>query len=165
MQKKQTLQDAVAAVVVEYTDTEFEAFKERLEKDLLRTSFDEQADSGTIKMILTNLGRCFDNVTMEYAKRNGYLEQLANKTYGLIPRQIAMNAIGSNEVSRKKNSIHAPEVYKNEDGKTFNLYAIQAGLEREVAYLQIVMKQLEYKRSTLIAYLTANKIEAGLIGD
>lgn len=160
--KNQDLRDTTATVVVEYNDPAFEEFKEQLEKDLMRTNFDEQADSGIIKIILSNLSRCFDNTTREYARVNSDLEQLVNKSYGLIPRQIVMNSVGTNEVERKRNGIHAPEVYKSTQGKTVNLYALQAGLEREASYLQMVMKQLEYKRSTLIAYLTANKLEAGI---
>lgn len=165
LKQGQDLRDAVASVTVEYYDPAFAAFKEQLEKDLLRTAFDDQADSGIVRMILSNLSRCFDNVTREYAFVNSNLEQLTNKSYGLIPRQIVMNATaGTNEVSRKRNGVHAPEVYKTDSGSTINLYALQAGLEQEAAYLQMIMKQLEYKRSTLIAYLTANKLEAG-IGD
>lgn len=165
LKKGQDLRDAVASVTVEYYDPAFAAFKEQLEKDLVRTNFDDQANSGIVRMILSNLSRCFDNVTREYAFVNSNLEQLTNKSYGLIPRQIVMNATaGTNEVSRKRNGVHAPEVYKTDSGSTINLYALQAGLEQEAAYLQMIMKQLEYKRSTLIAYLTANKLEAG-IGD
>ena len=165
LNKNQELQDAVQSVVSVYTDTAFEDFKEQLEQDLLRTAFDERADTGMIRIILSNLGRCFDNVTRQYAKVNANLEQLTNKSYGLIPRQIVMNSNGVNEVSRKQNGVHAPEVYKLPNGKTMNLYALQAGLEAEAIYLQMIMKQLEYKRSTLIAYLTAHKIEAGIIGE
>ena len=165
LKKDQELQDAIASVIPDYVDTAFNEFKEQMEKDLLLTAFDEQADTGVIRVILSNLGRCYDNATSEYAKVNTYLEQLTNKTYGLITRQIILNSNGINEVARKQNGVHAPEVYTAPDGKTMNLYALQAALEAEAIYLQAVLKKLEYKRSTLIAFLTANKLEAHLTGD
>lgn len=163
--KNQELTDALAVVVPPYTDTAFEEFKEQMEADLLRTAFDEQADTAVIKVILSNLSRCYDNAAKEYAKVNMHLERLANKTYGLIPRQIIANSNGLNEAARKQNGIHAPEIYTAPNGETMNLYALQAALEAEVIYLQMVMKKLEYKRSTLISFLTANKLEAGITGD
>ena len=163
--KSQNLQDVIATVIQEYKDPEFEEFKERLEENLLRTSFDDRADTGVIKMILANLSCCFDNVTKEYARVNSCLSQLNNKSYGLITRQIALNSIGTNDANRKRNGVHAPEIYKTSNGKTINLYGLEAALEKESLYLQMVMKQLEYKRSTLIAYLTANKLESNIIGE
>ena len=153
------------SVIPDYIDTAFEEFKTQMEEDMLRTAFDEQADTGVIKVILSNLGRCFDNATSEYAKVNTYLEQLTNKTYGIIPRQITLNSNGANEVARKQNGVRAPEIYTTPDGKTMNLYALQAALEAEAIYLQAVLKKLEYKRSTLVAFLTANKQEAHMMGD
>ena len=73
LKQGQDLRDAVASVTVEYYDPAFAAFKEQLEKDLLRTAFDDQADSGIVRMILSNLSRCFDNVTREYAFVNSNL--------------------------------------------------------------------------------------------
>lgn len=161
---RQNLQDVVAAVIQEYKDPEFEEFKERLEENLKRTSFDDRADTGVVKMILANLSCCYDNVTKEYARVNSSLSQLNNKSYGLITRQIALNSVGTNDAIRKRNGMHAPEIYKTSNGKTINLYGVEAALEKQALYLQMIMKQLDYKRSTLIAYLTANKYEADNLG-
>ena len=161
---RQNLQDVVAAVIQEYKDPEFEEFKERLEENLKRTSFDDRADTGVVKMILANLSCCYDNVTKEYARVNSSLSQLNNKSYGLITRQIALNSVGTNDAIRKRNGMHAPEIYKTSNGKTINLYGVEAALEKQAFYLQMIMKQLDYKRSTLIAYLTANKYEADNLG-
>ena len=161
---RQNLQDVVASVIQEYKDPEFEEFKERLEENLKRTSFDDRADTGVVKMILANLSCCYDNVTKEYARVNSSLSQLNNKSYGLITRQIALNSVGTNDAIRKRNGMHAPEIYKTSNGKTINLYGVEAALEKQAFYLQMIMKQLDYKRSTLIAYLTANKYEADNLG-
>ena len=115
-------------------------------------------------MILANLSCCYDNVTKEYARVNSSLSQLNNKSYGLITRQIALNSVGTNDAIRKRNGMHAPEIYKTSNGKTINLYGVEAALEKQAFYLQMIMKQLDYKRSTLIAYLTANKYEADNLG-
>ena len=165
LNKNQEVADACAVVIPVYTDTEFEDFKEQLEEDLKWTSFDEHADTGQIRIIVSHLSRCFDNVSRQYAKTNTRLEQLSNKTYGIIPRQIILNSNGSNEATRKQNGVHAPEVYKGTDGKTINLYALQGALEAESIYLQTIMRQLEFKRSTLISYLNAHKMETIAIGD
>ena len=163
--KNQDLREALASVLPEYNDPAFEEFKKNLMDDLRLTTFNADATSAEIRVVLSRLSQCYDNVAFQYADINKNLEQLANKTYGLITRQIAVNAIGANDAARKKNSIHAPEVYKDASGKTMNLYALQAGLEQEAMFLQMVMKSLDYKRSTLIAYLTANKLEADTLGD
>lgn len=165
LKKNLELTDALKDVVPDYQDTAFEEFKEQMDRDLLRTAFDETADAGVIKVILSNLGRCYDNAAKQYAEINKNLEHLTNKSYGLITRQIVMNTNGANEAERKQNGVHAPEVYKTPGGSTINLYALQAALEAEAIYVQMVMKKLEYKRSTLIAFLTANKLESSMIGD
>lgn len=165
LSRNQDLREAVASVIPEYNDPAFEEFKKNLKEDWRHTTFDANATSAEIRVVLSRLSQCYDNVAFQYADVNKNLEQLANKTYGLITRQIAVNAVGTNEAARKKNSIYAPEVYKDTSGKTMNLYALQAGLEQEAMYLQMVMKSLEYKRSTLIAYLTANKLESETLGD
>lgn len=162
--KNKELTEVLASVMPEYIDTAFEEFKEGLEKDLKWTVFDERADAATLRTIISNLTRCFDNVTREYARVNTYLEQLSNKSYGMIPRQIILNSNGANEIGRKQAGVHAPEVYKN-GNETINLYALQAALEGEAIYLQMIMKQLDYKRSMLISALTAHKIEGEIIGD
>ena len=165
LSRNQDLREAVASVIPEYNDPAFEEFKKNLKEDWRHTTFDANATSAEIRVVLSRLSQCYDNVAFQYADVNKNLEQLTNKTYGLITRQIAVNAVGANDAARKKNSIHAPEVYKDASGKTMNLYALQAGLEQEAMYLQMVMKSLEYKRSTLIAYLTANKLESETLGD
>lgn len=162
--KNKELTEILASVMPKYIDTAFEEFKEGLEKDLKWTVFDERADAATLRTIISNLTRCFDNVTREYARVNTCLEQLSNKSYGMIPRQIILNSNGANEIGRKQAGVHAPEVYKN-GTETINLYALQAALEGEAIYLQMIMKQLDYKRSMLISALTAHKIEGEIIGD
>lgn len=154
------LMDAVSLVVPEYEDPSYAEFMEHMEQALLRTVFDERADAGVIKVILSNLARCYDNATRKYADVSAKLETVANKNYGLIIRQTAANSIGSNEAERKRNGLHAPEVYKGAGGKTVNLFAIEAGLRKQALELQTIIKQIEFKKSAIIAYLTASKQDA-----
>lgn len=154
------LMDAVALVVPEYEDPLYDEFMEHMNEALLRTIFDERADAGVIKVILSNLARCYDNATRKYADVSAKLETVANKSYGLIVRQTAANSIGVNDAERKRNGLHSPEVYKGTGGKTVNLFAVEAGLRKEATELQTIIKQIEFKKSAIIAYLTASKQDA-----
>ena len=151
------LMDAVALVIPEYEDPTYAEFMEHMNEALLHTVFDERADAGVIKVILSNLARCYDNATRKYAEVSAKLEAVANKNYGLIVRQTAANSIGSNEAERKRNGLHAPEIYKGSANKTVNLFAVEAGLRKEALELQTIIKQIEFKKSAIIAYLTASK--------
>ena len=165
MKKNQELRDALKPIVPDYQDSEFEEFKAQMEEDLLLTAFEPDADTATVRVILSNLGRCYDNATREHARVNTLLERLSNKMYGLIPRQIIANSNGSNEAERKQSGIRAPEVYTAPTGEKENLYALQAALEAEDIYLRSVLRKLDFKRSVLIGCLTSYKREAELIGD
>ena len=92
MKKNQELRDALKPIVPDYQDSEFEEFKAQMEEDLLLTAFEPDADTATVRVILSNLGRCYDNATREHARVNTLLERLSNKMYGLIPRQIIANS-------------------------------------------------------------------------
>ena len=155
------LADAVAIVVPEYEDPEFDEWLAFMNEALLHTVFNEQADAGVIKVILSNLARAYDNATRQYAKVSANLEIIANKSYGLIMRQTIANSVGANEADRKRNGLHAPEAYKN-SGKTVNLFAIEAGLRKQATEIQMIIKQIEFKKSAIIAYLTAEKIDASI---
>ena len=157
--------DAIREVMPKYTDTAFDEFKEKLEHDLRLTRFEPNTDTGMMRIILMHMNQCFENVVNEYTRVSTNLEQLTNKNYGLITRQIILNSNGSNEISRKQNGAQAPAVYKTPDGQEINLYALQAALDAEMTYLKGKMQILEYARSNLISYLTAHKYEAKLIGD
>ena len=163
--KDKEVTDAIQEVVPEYIDTAFDEFKEKLERDLKLARFDAKMDSGMIRVVLQYLNQCFENVMNEYVKVNSWLEQLTHKNYGIITRQIILNSNGSNEIVRKQNGVHAPEIYKTPTGETMNLYALQAALEAEASYLKGQMEVLKLRQSSLIAHLTAQKIEAKLIGD
>ena len=155
------LPDVVALIVPEYEDPSYDEFMEHMNQALLHTVFDERADAGVIKVILSNLARCYDNATRKYADVSSKLETIANKNYGLIARQIAANSVGSNDAERKKIGLAAPEVYKTSN-KTVNLYAAEAGLRRQMNELQTIIKQIEFKKSAIIAYLTAEKMDANV---
>lgn len=157
--------DVIREVMPKYTDTAFDEFKEKLEHDLRLTRFEPNTDTGMMRIILMHMNQCFENVVNEYTRVSTNLEQLTNKNYGLITRQIILNSNGSNEISRKQNGAQAPAVYKTPDGQEINLYALQAALDAEMTYLKGKMQILEYSRSNLISYLTAHKYEAKLIGD
>ena len=155
--RNKSLQNAVLAVVPEYEDADFDSFMEQLTSDLKKTVFDERADSGVIKVILSNLARCYDNVSKQYALVSSNLDFVADKSYGLIARQIAANSNGTTADIRKRNGLVAPETFKTSTGATVNLYALRAGLEKQAHALGTVLKQLEYKKSVVVAFLTANK--------
>lgn len=163
--KNQDIKDIIASVMPKYTDSAFEEFKENLKDDLKFTTFDKNATSAEIRVVLSRLCKCFDNVSFEYARINGDLESLSNKTYGLITRQISMNSVGANDAERKKNGAYAPEIYKDPSGKTINLYALQALLDREADYLRTIMKMLDYKRQSIISYINTHKLDADILGD
>lgn len=154
------LPDAVALVVPEYEDPTFTEFMEHMNEALLHTVFDERADAGVIKVVLSNLARCYDNATRKYAEVSSKLETISNKSFGLIVRQTAANSLGANDAERKRNGLHAPEVYKGTGSKTLNLFAIEAGLRKQALELQMIIKQIEFKKSAIIGYLTASKQDA-----
>jgi hypothetical protein len=154
------LPDAVALVVPEYEDPEYAEWVEHMHEILLHTVFDERADAGVIKVILSNIARAYDNATRRYAETSAKLETVANKNYGLIVRQIAANSNGANDAERKRSGLRSPEVYKGTGGKTVNLYALEAGLRKQTMEIQAMIKQLELKKSVIIAYLTAEKMDA-----
>lgn len=154
------LPDAVALVVPEYEDPTFTEFMEHMNEALLHTVFDERADAGVIKVVLSNLARCYDNATRKYAEVSSKLETISNKSFGLIVRQTAANSLGTNDAERKRNGLHAPEVYKGTGSKTLNLFAIEAGLRKQALELQMIIKQIEFKKSAIIGYLTASKQDA-----
>ena len=153
------LPDAVALVCIDYEDPSYDEFMEHMNEAMLHTVFDERADAGVIKSILSNLSRCYDNATRKYAEVSTKLETISNKSYGLIMRQVAANSVGSNEAERKRAGLHAPEAYKAAGGKTVNLYAIEAGLRKQVTELQTIIRQIEFRKSAIIAYLTAEKMD------
>ncbi len=154
------LPDAIALVIPEYEDPSYNDFMEHMNEALLHTVFDERADAGVIKVVLSNLARCYDNATRKYADVSAKLETVANKQYGLIVRQTAVNSLGNNDAERKRNGLHAPEIYKGTGGKTVNLFAVEAGLRKQALELQTIIKQIEFKKSAIIAYLTASKQDA-----
>lgn len=154
------LPDAIALVVPEYEDPSYTEFMEHMNEALLHTVFDERADAGVIKVVLSNLARCYDNATRKYAEVSAKLETVANKSFGLIVRQTAANSVGTNDAERKRNGLHAPETYKGTGNKTVNLFAIEAGLRKQALELQMIIKQIEFKKSAIIGYLTASKQDA-----
>lgn len=143
-------------------DPEWDAQVEYIEGELAKLKkFDSEINEGSIRIMIplyTNLGMYVAPIKGQY---DALAEALNNKETGIIAQQKAMNAVGSNEAERRRNSYKACTVYKAKGMKEpINLFDYSALITYRTKYLAGVVYNIEIAKSSLIGFLTVlSKIE------
>lgn len=131
--------------------------KAQLRQQLNQITIPVDANTAIVKVILSQIDELYTNIRMEYAELDGHKERVEN----LIREIEREQAVGKNEIDRKRNATLAVQNYPGNNGQVINLYDFQRQISERWSYLKGILDSLFGKQNRLITLNGMLKLEQG----
>jgi len=154
---------AIANIKSPFVDSDWEKFREKVEKKLNEIVIDNDMNPSTLKVIISQLSVLRQEIWSVYQDTKTMYETLSNdKPEGLIERikKIAFNRNHANDMERRKAGVEACMNYiAPNTTNLLNLYEILDETRARYNFLKATLDSIQYKTSVLITMNGALKLE------
>jgi hypothetical protein len=133
------------------------AYKAQLKGQLNQIEIPVDANPATVRVILARLDKLYTDMRMEYAELEGHKDRVEC----LIREIERVQAVGKNEIDRKRNASLAVQEYPGNNGQVINLYDFQRQLSERYSFLKGILDSLFGKQNRLITLNGMLKLEQG----
>lgn len=131
------------------------AYKAHLRQQLNQIEIPMDANPGIVRVILAQIDKLFTDMRMEYAELEGHKDRVE-----CLIREIEREqAVGKNEIDRKRNATLAVQNYAGNNGTVVNLYDFQRQIAERYSYLKGIIDSLYGKQNRLITLNGMLKLE------
>jgi hypothetical protein len=131
------------------------AYKAQLRQQLNQIEIPMDANPGIVRVILAQIDKLFTDMRMEYAELEGHKDRVE-----CLIREIEREqAVGKNEIDRKRNATLAVQNYAGNNGTVVNLYDFQRQISERYSYLKGIIDSLYGKQNRLITLNGMLKLE------
>lgn len=130
-------------------------YRAQLREQLNQIEIPMDANPATVRVILSQIDKLFTDMRMEYAE----LEGNKDRVEALIRETERVQAVGKNEIDRKRNSSLAVQEYAGTNGQVINLYDFQRQISERYSYLKGIIDSLYGKQNRLITLNGMLKLE------
>lgn len=143
------------ASVSTMTQEQWVQYKAQLKQQLNQIQIPIDANPATVRVILAQLDKLYTDMRMEYAELEGHKDRI-----DCLIREIErVQAIGKNEIDRKRNASLAVQQYPGKNGEVINLYDFQRQLSERYSFLRGILDSLFGKQNRLITLNGMLKLE------
>ena len=130
-------------------------YKTNLKNQLNQIEIPVDANPAVVRVILSRIDKLFTDMRMEYAELEGHKDRVEC----LIREIERVQAVGKNEIDRKRNAALAVQNYAGTNGQVINLYDFQRQISERYSFLKGIIDSLYGKQNRLITLNGMLKLE------